>query len=135
MSIDSTHFADLEKFASVANFTTKKMHSSLFYKTISFQEFEQSTNLYNDSINSHCLVLHNIVHSSHSFCHSAATFCFIVPFLISPAVSALQHSFLPTICYNAAGRWMEGKANCQWSSCREGCTKEIYSCWQVSCIK
>lgn len=25
----------------------------------------------------------------------------------------------------------EGKNNCYWSSCREGCTKEIYTCWQV----
>ena len=24
-----------------------------------------------------------------------------------------------------------GKQNCSWSSCREGCTKEIFNCWQV----
>ena len=24
-----------------------------------------------------------------------------------------------------------GKLNCSWSSCREGCTKEIFKCWQV----
>ena len=24
-----------------------------------------------------------------------------------------------------------GKNNCIWSSCREGCTKEVYTCWQV----
>ena len=27
-----------------------------------------------------------------------------------------------------------GKHNCTWSSCSEGCTKEIFTCWQVSLL-
>jgi hypothetical protein len=27
-----------------------------------------------------------------------------------------------------------GKHNCTWSSCSEGCTKEIFTCWQVSSV-
>ena len=77
-------------------------------------------------------VCHDRIYTLITFKHSsAATFCFLVPFLIEPAVSTLQHSFLATNCSTTAGQWMEGKMNCQWSSCREGCTKEIYTCWQV----
>ena len=24
-----------------------------------------------------------------------------------------------------------GRSNCTWSSCQEGCTKTVYSCWQI----
>ena len=24
-----------------------------------------------------------------------------------------------------------GRSNCEWSSCEEGCTKTIYTCWQI----
>ena len=101
---------------------------------------------------------------------SAATFCFLVPPLVEPALATLQHKFIQTncstisgetfskillakvwtlsfivkmICINSkvlilismlldlgfilllfsAGEWMEGRHKCDWSSCREGCTK------------
>jgi len=62
---------------------------------------------------------------------SAATFCFLVPLLIEPALATLQHKFLPTNCTTISGEWMEGKNKCDWSSCREGCTKEIFNCWKI----
>ena len=63
---------------------------------------------------------------------SAATFCFLVPLVIEPAVSTIQQEFLATSCTTTAGQWLEGKNKCDWSSCREGCTKEIFHCWKVS---
>lgn len=62
---------------------------------------------------------------------SAATFCFLVPLLIEPALATLQHKFIQTNCSTISGEWMEGRHKCQWSSCREGCTKEIFDCWQI----
>ena len=34
---------------------------------------------------------------------SAATFCFLVPLLIEPALATLQHKFLPTNCTTISG--------------------------------
>jgi len=65
---------------------------------------------------------------------SAATFCFLVPLVIEPAVSTLQHQFLETSCTTISGEWMEGKNKCNWSSCREGCTKEIFQCWKIKVV-
>jgi len=62
---------------------------------------------------------------------SAATFCFLVPLLIEPALATLQHKFLPTRCKTISGEWLEGKNQCDWSSCREGCTKEVFNCWKI----
>ena len=72
--------------------------------------------------------------------------------LLDPAVSTIQNKFQPTNCTTLRGEFLEGnlefikmnimpmtdfvegKNNCFWSSCREGCTKEIYTCWQVTLI-
>ena len=27
--------------------------------------------------------------------------------------------------------FIAGRSNCEWSSCEEGCTKTIYTCWQI----
>jgi len=62
---------------------------------------------------------------------SAATFCFLVPLLIEPALATLQHKFVETSCTTKSGEWLEGKNRCDWSSCREGCTKETFTCWQI----
>ena len=66
------------------------------------------------------------------YAFSAATFCFLVPLVIEPAVSTIQHEFLETSCTTTSGEWLEGKNKCDWSSCREGCTKEIFTCWKIS---
>ena len=33
--------------------------------------------------------------------------------------------------YFKQGEWVKGKNKCDWSSCREGCTKEIFTCWKI----
>jgi len=62
---------------------------------------------------------------------SAATFCFLVPLVLEPALATIQHDFRPTTCVTISGEWVEGKNKCDWSSCREGCTKEIFTCWKI----
>ena len=27
---------------------------------------------------------------------------------------------------------LQGRSYCDWSSCQEGCTKTVYTCWQVT---
>lgn len=29
------------------------------------------------------------------------------------------------------GQYSQGKQHCAWTSCREGCTHEVYTCWQL----
>ena len=36
---------------------------------------------------------------------SAATFCFLVPLLIEPALATLQHKFMQTNCSTVSGTW------------------------------
>eukprot|EP00095_Tigriopus_kingsejongensis_P009662 snap_masked-scaffold1197_size55989-processed-gene-0.4 protein:Tk09662 transcript:snap_masked-scaffold1197_size55989-processed-gene-0.4-mRNA-1 annotation:"sodium channel auxiliary subunit -like protein" len=58
---------------------------------------------------------------------------FLVPFFIDPAWSTLQADFEPRglKCRTISGVYKEGRSNCEWSSCEEGCTKTIYTCWQI----
>lgn len=68
---------------------------------------------------------------------SLFVFLFLVPFLIEPAVSTLLMEFdeRPATCVTARSELREGASNCSqpsgWSSCREGCTREIYVCAQI----
>lgn len=68
---------------------------------------------------------------------SLFVFLFLVPFLIEPAVSTLLMEFdeHPATCVTARSELREGASNCSqpsgWSSCREGCTREIYVCAQI----
>ena len=48
-----------------------------------------------------------------------------------PAIASLQHQFSRTTCQTVRGRYRQGKVNCNWTSCREGCTHEVYNCWQI----
>ena len=63
--------------------------------------------------------------------HSGVSFCFLVPLVVDPALSTLQHQFSQTVCTTVEGEYREGKAMCSWSSCREGCTHEVFTCWQI----
>ena len=51
-----------------------------------------------------------------------------------PAIASLQHQFSRTTCQTVRGRYRQGKVNCGWTSCREGCTHEVYNCWQIEVI-
>ena len=65
---------------------------------------------------------------------SAFTFLFLVPFVLDPAVSTMLHDFKeePVTCKVSNVEVKHGKSNCKWSSCREGCTVEMFVCWQVN---
>ena len=62
-------------------------------------------------------------------------FLFLVPFVLDPAVSTLLHRFVdqPVTCKVTQVDIRHGSkdTNCKWSSCREGCTADIFVCYQV----
>ncbi|CAB4070464.1 unnamed protein product [Lepeophtheirus salmonis] len=75
-------------------------------------------------------------HPSSSFLPIFSLFAmiFLVPFFIDPAWATLQADFdpIPRKCVTISGLYIEGKSNCHWSSCEEGCTKTIFNCWQIT---
>lgn len=64
---------------------------------------------------------------------SLFAFLFLVPFVIDPAFSTIFKEFdpEPTLCYTQEIVHLIGSSNCSWTSCREGCTKEIFNCTQI----
>ena len=61
-------------------------------------------------------------------------FLFLVPFVIEPAVKTIRMDFElePVTCCVVSFTELKGKKNCSdWSSCREGCTREIYDCVKI----
>ena len=60
-------------------------------------------------------------------------FLFLVPFVLDPAISTLLHEFVdaPATCRISSVEIRHGKSNCKWTSCREGCTATMYTCYQV----
>lgn len=61
------------------------------------------------------------------------SFLFLVPFVIDPAFTTIFMEFdeTPALCMTSRVERRQGVSNCSWSSCREGCTKEIYDCTQI----
>lgn len=64
---------------------------------------------------------------------SIFAFLFLVPFVLDPAISTLMHEFVdkPVTCKVSSVVVKTGREACKWSSCREGCTADMYQCWQV----
>jgi len=60
-------------------------------------------------------------------------FLFLVPFVLDPAISTLRHRFVenPVTCKVTNVSVKQGKSQCLWSSCREGCTSDMFQCYQV----
>lgn len=60
-------------------------------------------------------------------------FLFLVPFVIEPAFTTIFMEFdeTPAECVTAEIEHFKGASNCSWTSCREGCTKEVYECTQI----
>ena len=46
-------------------------------------------------------------------------------------MSAILSDFRPAKCSVANHSMDAGAENCSWSSCREGCTRELFKCYQV----
>ncbi|XP_069697789.1 protein tipE isoform X1 [Periplaneta americana] len=64
---------------------------------------------------------------------SLFAFLFLVPFVIDPAFTTIFMQFDPVaaLCQTVHTETRHGASNCTWSSCREGCTKEVYECTQI----
>lgn len=64
---------------------------------------------------------------------SLFAFLFLVPFVIDPAFTTIFMEFDETsaLCRTVEVINRKGASNCSWSSCREGCTKEVYGCTQI----
>ncbi|KAK7573524.1 hypothetical protein V9T40_010715 [Parthenolecanium corni] len=64
---------------------------------------------------------------------SAFGFLFLVPFIIEPAYTTIKMDFdeEPAHCTTASILTRRGLSNCTWTSCREGCTREVYECTQI----
>ncbi|KDR15345.1 Protein tipE [Zootermopsis nevadensis] len=64
---------------------------------------------------------------------SLFAFLFLVPFVIDPAFTTIFMQFDPVaaLCQTVDTETRQGASNCTWSSCREGCTKEVYECTQI----
>ncbi|CAG9855070.1 unnamed protein product [Phyllotreta striolata] len=64
---------------------------------------------------------------------SLFSFLFLVPFVIDPAFTTIFMEFdeEPAHCVTLRTDRRIGASNCSWTSCREGCTKDIYTCTQI----
>ncbi|XP_056646005.1 protein tipE [Diorhabda carinulata] len=64
---------------------------------------------------------------------SLFSFLFLVPFVIDPAFTTIFMEFdeEPAYCVTLRTDRRLGASNCSWTSCREGCTKDIYTCTQI----
>lgn len=64
---------------------------------------------------------------------SLFAFLFLVPFVIEPAFTTIFMEFdtNPASCITVEVQHFKGASNCSWTSCREGCTKEVYECTQI----
>lgn len=64
---------------------------------------------------------------------SLFAFLFLVPFVIDPAFTTIFMQFeeTPTVCETIDVQSHRGSKNCTWSSCREGCTKDVFECTQI----
>ena len=65
---------------------------------------------------------------------SFTVFVFLIPFIIDPAVASLRGELSPqpVTCRVVSAQYRLGVSRCGWSSCREGCTQDIFQCHQVS---
>lgn len=64
---------------------------------------------------------------------SLFAFLFLVPFVIEPAFTTIFMEFeeTPTVCQTTQIVQNRGMSNCSWTSCKEGCTKDVYECLQI----
>lgn len=64
---------------------------------------------------------------------SGSMLLFLVPLYVDPAVSTLLADFVPepVMCTTIRRVQLTGLYNCTWSSCREGCTSDVYNCSHI----
>lgn len=64
---------------------------------------------------------------------SLFSFLFLVPFVIEPAFQTIFMDFDENRaqCFTDETIVKAGTRNCSWTSCREGCTRDVYTCTQI----
>jgi hypothetical protein len=62
---------------------------------------------------------------------SLILFVFASIWFIDPALLTLILQFRQAVCTTADSAILVGISNCSWTSCRIGCTRDVYKCWQV----
>jgi hypothetical protein len=64
---------------------------------------------------------------------AGASLLFLVPLYVDPAVATLGSDFVerPTMCITTRREDLTGLFNCSWSSCREGCTSDVFKCTHI----
>ena len=66
-------------------------------------------------------------------CLSSFIFMFLIPWVLNPSIKTLWKNFdpEPVVCKTVLSEHQYGSTNCSWSTCKEGCTKEIFECDQI----
>lgn len=66
-------------------------------------------------------------------CVSSFVFMFMIPWVLDPSISTLMANFDPdpVVCKTIRSEHEWGTKNCTWSSCKQGCTIDIYECDQI----
>lgn len=64
---------------------------------------------------------------------AGSSLLFLVPLYVDPAISTLVANFVsePVTCITSRKEDLTGLFNCTWSSCREGCTSDMYHCTHI----
>lgn len=64
---------------------------------------------------------------------AGSSLLFLVPLYVDPAISTLVADFItqPVTCVTSRRDDLSGIFNCTWSSCREGCTSDMYRCTHI----
>ncbi|KAL0275554.1 UNVERIFIED_CONTAM: hypothetical protein PYX00_003372 [Menopon gallinae] len=64
---------------------------------------------------------------------AGSSLLFLVPLYVDPAISTLVADFIenPVYCVTTRREDHSGIFNCTWSSCREGCTSDMYRCTHI----
>lgn len=64
---------------------------------------------------------------------AGSSLLFLVPLYVDPAISTLVADFVenPVTCKTTRREDHSGIFNCTWSSCREGCTSDMYKCTHI----
>ncbi|XP_026482455.1 protein tipE-like [Ctenocephalides felis] len=64
---------------------------------------------------------------------AGSSLLFLVPLYVDPAISTLMANFSSqaVTCQTSRREDLAGLNNCSWSSCREGCTSDMYRCTHI----
>jgi hypothetical protein len=62
---------------------------------------------------------------------SIIVFVFAAIWYIDPALLTLMLRFREAECKTRHADFLRGISNCTWTSCKLGCTREVYQCWQI----